>query len=246
MHRRIHIAEVPLVGGNLPIGVGIETAQHQQQLLLGEIEVHQRQGDRVEGQVPGRIPRVLPLVRHGDHVGVQHVKPFRVAHAAATGLHERMTPVLLKPSIQIEVVVLLAPEHAGQRLAVHPALIFVQRVGRNPIVEFVGVGDPAFEYPIETAKGIFCLGGRQTEADGLAAAGGHIECIVSRRLGPNLGGIHRVAAPGDDVCVECVLDIGRSIGLVPQTCALLSFSVKSNSVALSQCSQYSPSSECVA
>ena len=104
VHRGIHIAEVPLVGGNLPIGVGIETAQHQQQLLLGEIEVDQRQGDRVEGQVPGRIPRVFPLVRHRNDVGVQHVKPVGIAHAAAAGWHERMTVVLLKPSIQIEVV----------------------------------------------------------------------------------------------------------------------------------------------
>ena len=127
VHRRIHIAEVPLVGGNLPIGVGIETAQHQQELLLGEIEVHQRQGDRVEGQVPGRIPGILPLVRHRDHVGVQHVKPFRVPHAVAGGFHERMTLVLLQPLIQIEVVVLLAPQHSRQRLAVHPPFIFVQR-----------------------------------------------------------------------------------------------------------------------
>ena len=83
VHRRIHVAEVPLVGGNLPVGVEVEIAQHQQQLLLGEIEIHQRQGDRVEGQVPGRIPRVLPLVRHRDHVGVEHVEPLRVPHVAA-------------------------------------------------------------------------------------------------------------------------------------------------------------------
>ena len=43
VHRRIHIAEVPFVGGNLPVGVGVETPQHQQQLVLGEIEIHQRQ-----------------------------------------------------------------------------------------------------------------------------------------------------------------------------------------------------------
>ena len=43
VHRRIHVAEVPLVGGNLPVRVGVEIAQHQQQLLLGEVEVHQRQ-----------------------------------------------------------------------------------------------------------------------------------------------------------------------------------------------------------
>jgi hypothetical protein len=38
---------------------------------------------------------------------------------------------------------------------VHPALIFVQRVGRNPVVEFVGVGNAAFERFVEAAEGIF-------------------------------------------------------------------------------------------
>ena len=128
-----------------------------------------------------------------------------------------MTLVLLQPLIQIEVVVLLAPEHARQRLAVHPAFIFVQRLRRNPIVEFVSVGDPAFEYLLETAEGIVYLGGRQTQADGLAAAAGHVEDIVGRRLGPDLGGIDRLAASRDDVLVERILDVGRRIGLAPET-----------------------------
>ena len=128
-----------------------------------------------------------------------------------------MALVLLQPSLQIEVVVLLAPQHARQRLAVHPALIFVQRGRRDPLVEFVGVGDPAFEHLLEAAEGIVYPGGRQTEADGLAAAAGHVEDIVGRRLGPGLGGIHRLAAARDDVLVERVLDVGRRIGLAPET-----------------------------
>ena len=128
-----------------------------------------------------------------------------------------MTPVLLQPSIQIEVVVLLAPEHARQRLAVHPPFILVQRVRRNPIVELVGVGDPALEYLLETAKGLVDPGGRQTEADGLASAAGHVEDIVGRRLGPDLGGVDRLAAARDDVLVERILDVGGRIGLAPET-----------------------------
>ena len=64
-----------------------------------------------------------------------------------------MTLVLAQPLLQVEVVELLAPQHARQRLAVHPALILVQRVGRNPLVEFVGVGDAACAHLLETAKG---------------------------------------------------------------------------------------------
>ena len=128
-----------------------------------------------------------------------------------------MTLVLLKPSIQIEVVVLLAPQHARQRLAVHPPFILVQRRRRNPIVELVSVGDPALEDLVEAAEGLLGPGGRQTEADGLASAAGHVEDIVRRRLGPDLGGVDRLAAARDDVLVERVLDVGRRVGLAPET-----------------------------
>ena len=89
VHRRIDVAEVPFVGGDLPARMEVQVAQHQQQLLLGEVEIHLRQGDRVEGEVPRRVPRILPLVGHGDHVGVEHVEPFRVPHAADGALPAR-------------------------------------------------------------------------------------------------------------------------------------------------------------
>src|SRR3954469_5024191 len=40
MYRRIHVAEVPLVCGKLPVGMRIKRAQHQQQLLFCEIEIY--------------------------------------------------------------------------------------------------------------------------------------------------------------------------------------------------------------
>ena len=118
-------------------------------------------------QIPGRIPGIFPLVRHGDHVGVEHVEPSVLRTSWRGGLEQRMALVLAQPLLQVEVVVLLGPEHSRQRLAVHPALIVVQRVGRDPFVEFVGVGDAAFEYLLETAEGIFYLGGCQTQTDRL-------------------------------------------------------------------------------
>ena len=44
--------------------------RHQHELPLGEVRVHQRDGQAVEGEVPGRVPGELPLVRHGDDVAV--------------------------------------------------------------------------------------------------------------------------------------------------------------------------------
>ena len=76
--RRVHVAEVPLVGRHLAVGVQVGAAEHQVHLLLGEVGVDDRERQRVEGQVPGRVPGVLPLVGHRDDVLVQHVEPLRV------------------------------------------------------------------------------------------------------------------------------------------------------------------------
>src|SRR5215470_13132470 len=78
VYGRIDVAEVPLVRRNLPVRVSVEAPQHQQELVLGEIEVDERQRERMEREIPGRIPRVLPLVGHGDDVAVEHVEPFGV------------------------------------------------------------------------------------------------------------------------------------------------------------------------
>ena len=68
--RRVNVAEGPFVGRQLAVGVHVPLTGHQNELLLGEVGIDQRQGDAVESQVPSRIPRILPLVRHGDHVGI--------------------------------------------------------------------------------------------------------------------------------------------------------------------------------
>ena len=44
-------------------------------------------------------------------------------------VEQRVAFVLAQPPLQIEVVELLAPQHSGQSLPVHPPLVFVQRLG---------------------------------------------------------------------------------------------------------------------
>ena len=78
MHRRVDVAERPFVRRQLTVGMHVPLTRHQQQLLLGEVGIDQRQRDAVEGQVPGGIPWVLPFVRHGDHVGIVEMAPFRL------------------------------------------------------------------------------------------------------------------------------------------------------------------------
>ena len=71
-----------------------------------------------------------------------------------------MTAVLAQPEFEIEVVVLFAPQHSGQRLTVHPPLIFGQRTGRNPLVEFIRIGEAAVEYILEAGEGVVAVGMR--------------------------------------------------------------------------------------
>ena len=79
VHRRIDIAEVPLICGHLAVGVHVPLAQHQHELGFGELRIDQRQRHTVERQIPRRVPRVLPLVGHRDHVGRVQVGPLAIA-----------------------------------------------------------------------------------------------------------------------------------------------------------------------
>ena len=79
VHGRVDVAEGPLVGGQLAVRVHVPLAAEQDQLRLRELGVDVRERDAVEREVPGGVPRVLPRVRHRDHVEVVQVPPLVVA-----------------------------------------------------------------------------------------------------------------------------------------------------------------------
>ena len=114
---RVHVAEVPLVGRDLARRVQVGLGEHEVELALGEVGVDHAQGDGVEGQVPRRVPGVLPLVGHGDDVVVDHVEPGLVPGPPPPGRAQRVGVVLAEPHVEVEVVALLRPQHPRQRLA---------------------------------------------------------------------------------------------------------------------------------
>ncbi len=137
--RRVDVGEVPLVGGELAVGVHVPLAAEQDELGLGELRVDVGQGDAVEGQVPGGVPRVLPLVRHRDDVAVVEVRPLVVATGAALGRGRGVGRVALQPAAHVEVEELLGPQHPGERLAQDERLVGRGR-GRGQLgVEGVGL-----------------------------------------------------------------------------------------------------------
>jgi hypothetical protein len=148
--RGIHVREVPLIRGDLTVRVHVARAQQQLDLFLGEIDVDERQRRAVERQVPGREPRVLPLVGHRDDVAGHHVEPRHVAHRAGRtpgvpGVHA----VLAQPTVHVVLVVLLAPEHAGQRLPHHHRLVSVQRRRNDRRVELIGLAAAGAHHLLE-------------------------------------------------------------------------------------------------
>src|ERR1700746_1779805 len=101
-------------------------------------------------QVPGRVPWILPLVGDRDDVVVQHVEPLGIPDLAVSSAGQRVGLMLLQPLVQIEVVVLLAPEHASQGLAVYTPLIRAQRTRSDSLVELICIGEASSKYLVKS------------------------------------------------------------------------------------------------
>ena len=117
VHGRVYVAKSPFVGGQLPVGMHIPFAEEQNELLLGEVGICERYRNAMEREVPGGVPGVFPLVRHGDDVFVVKVRPIFVA--AVPALVGRFGPgrIAFEPGTNIVVIKLLGPEHTGEGLA---------------------------------------------------------------------------------------------------------------------------------
>ncbi len=214
MDRRVDVAEGPLVGRQLAVRVHVPLAQHQHELVLGELGVDDGQRHAVERQVPRGVPRVLPLVRHRDDVGVEQVAPLRVASMHALRRRRRLRRIALEPFLHDVVVVLLRPQQAGQALAHHRRGV-VGDVGWNDGgVELVGLALARRHRVVEVgerrrAGEVLGTPRREPQADGDALAGGHRQRVVGGGLGAAAGRVHGVGASVHDGLVDAVLGVER-------------------------------------
>ena len=214
MHRRIDVAEIPFVGGNLAGRMEVEALQQQIELLLREVDIDDGERDGLEGEIPGGEPGIFPLVGHRDDVLVQHVRPVAVSHRRRARF-ARIDAMLLQPFPDIEEIVLLGPQHPGQGLPHH-----VRRVGADPgrrqaAVERIGFAPARREDIGEAVEGIAgrfrrCIG--QAQADDGSLPGAHRHLVVRGRLGPDLLRIDRVLLARRDEVVDAVLDVGGRVG----------------------------------
>ena len=213
--RRVYVAEGPLVGGDLAVGVLVPLASEQYELLLGEAGIDERKRYAVERQVPGREPRVLPLVGHRDDVGCAEVDPVVVAPTLPARGRRGLGRVALQPSTDVVVVELLRPQEAGERLALYAPLVLVEACRLEFAVELVGVGKTGLDGSVHLGEKI---GGRRRGRTGMAreahaqhggSATGDRERVVRGRLGAALRGVHGLCLPFDDRPVEGILHPAR-------------------------------------
>ena len=99
-------------------------AQHEDELILGKRGVDERERDTVKRKIPGRVPGVLPLVRHRNDIGIIEMGPVGVATVEAFTRRFRHARITFEPSIDIVVIKLFAPEQSGKGLPLHTARIF--------------------------------------------------------------------------------------------------------------------------
>ncbi len=78
LHRRIYIAEIPFVSGQLSIGFHVPFPHNEFKLVLCKHHIYHGQGNAVESEVPGGIPGIFPFVWHGNHILVFQVFPVVV------------------------------------------------------------------------------------------------------------------------------------------------------------------------
>ena len=220
VHRRVDVAEVPLVRRQLPARVEVQLAEHQLELGLGVVDVDHRERDRVERQIPRRVPRVLPRVGHRDHVVVDHVEPVPVADVGGVRhCAKRVHVVLVEPTIEIEDVELLSPQHPGQGLAHDHRLVGRGRGRRDRRVELVGIGDARSRTRGRPRRrsSAGASGPAQPELHDADAAGGDVEHVVRGRLRAGARRVDGAVVPVHHVLVEGVLHVRRRVRRRPTT-----------------------------
>ena len=95
----------------------VPLTKQKDELLLGEIGINQCDGNAMKGEIPGGVPWVFPLVRHGNDVFVVELRPILVA--ALLALFGRLGPggIAFEPRANLIMIELLGPEHTGKGLA---------------------------------------------------------------------------------------------------------------------------------
>ncbi len=214
--RRVDVSQGPLVGGELAAGVHVPLPSHELEVLLGEVGIDQGQRQAVERQVPGGVPRILPLVGHGEDVEVVEVQPVVVASPAPGPGRRGAGRIARQPLLDVVVVELLGPHHSRQRLTVHRSFLRgeLRRLDGQVVVVGLGVapGEQLGEIPERVSVWLLA----EPEPQGAAFARPELFPVDRGNLGAGPGRVDRSRVALDQVAVESVLDVRGRVVAVEQ------------------------------
>ncbi len=220
VHRRVHVAELELVGGNRAVRRHVPLAQEEQQLVLRELRIDARHRDHVKRAVPRGEPRILPRVRHRQDVARVEMPPFVIATRAVRVGRLRLIRIAFEPGVDGVVIELLRPQETGVGLTHDGAFVGAEMSGLLSRVECVvfrlALGQRALE---RRSEPILRRVGRraQTQAQFARLAGRQIEPHDPSRFRTIRLRVDCVLPPVHDVLVERVLDVRDAIFAAEKT-----------------------------
>src|SRR2546425_3942748 len=249
VHRRIDVAEGPLISGKLAVWVHVPFAEKQDELVFGEIRVNERQGNAVKSEVPRRVPGIRPLVWHGENVLVIQMRPVLVAAVPAIFRRGGTGGVAFQPGAHVIMIKLLRPEHSSKSLTHDLFRVFGEVFRDAGRVEFFRLGDALGKESVKSGAEvvgtrhsglIFSMprsGDRadhgragvharerfhvaKAKFDGCIFACPQLKAVVRGELGALLCGIDGVFSVPDDKLVKSIFDVRSAVGRAEDSLAV--------------------------
>lgn len=121
----------------LAIRMAVPLSGEQVDLLLCKIRVHHGKRDAVESTVPSSKERVFPRIRHGQDVINVQMFPLRVSDSFPARWRWRLGRISIGPLIPNELIILLAPHHTRESLALNVTQVITHWEGADAVVKVV-------------------------------------------------------------------------------------------------------------
>src|SRR6188472_4068530 len=172
-----------------------------------------RPANGVKREIPSGKPRILPRIRHGQHVEGIKVPPTGVAAKSMPERRRWLTRIPIQPPGHPVRVHLLAPDPPRARLPQNPHLYLADLIGCQGRIELICFPFPIGYDGVEVAHMPPVVHGRyllirsvKSEANLRRTPGGNRDLVPPTRLGAMLIWVHRVG-PSDHMVIDAILRV---------------------------------------